>query len=214
MTSKCARSESVEYIARAKETGFAGMVFTNHFYRGNTAIDRDISWKEFVEFYKRDWLLAKEEGDKQDIDVIFGVEEHYGNGKECLIYGVTADVIAECTDFPKMPIDELSSFVRTNGGFIVCAHPFRNREYITDSDAEPDMRYFDAVEVWNRGNDTEANDKAAEFVKKHGYAVIAGGDVHSTDVFGNSGIILPERVHDTKALAEALKAGKQKIFIR
>ncbi len=212
MTSKCASSESTEYISRAIETGFAGMVFTNHFHRGNTAIDRDIPWKEFVEYYKRDWLLAKEEGDKHDIDVLFGIEEHYGKGKECLIYGVTPEALAECTDFPKMPIAEISSFVRSCGGFIVCAHPFRERGYITDPDEEPDMRYFDAVEVWNRGNDPKANDKAAEFVKKHNLAVIAGGDIHSVSGFGHSGIALPERVHNGSELAAALKAGKQRII--
>lgn len=68
MTSRCAKSESVEYIARAKETGFAGMVFTNHFYRGNTAVGRDVPWSEFVEYYKCDRLLAKEEVDKHDIN--------------------------------------------------------------------------------------------------------------------------------------------------
>ena len=165
MTSKCAKSDSAEYIQKAVETGFAGMVFTNHFFRGNTAIDRDIPWKDFVEYYKKDWYNAKVEGDKADIDVIFGLEEGYGKGKECLIYGLTPELIAGCADFSKLPIKELSAFVRENGGMIFCAHPFRQRGYITDPSDEPDMTLFDGIEVYNRGNTDEDNLTAEIFAK-------------------------------------------------
>lgn len=205
MTSKCAKSDSAEYIQKAVETGFAGMVFTNHFFRGNTAIDRDIPWKDFVEYYKKDWYNAKVEGDKADIDVIFGLEEGYGKGKECLIYGLTPELIAGCADFSKLPIKELSAFVRENGGMIFCAHPFRQRGYITDPSDEPDMTLFDGIEVYNRGNTDEDNLTAEIFAKKHNLLTIAGGDIHSTGGFGFSGISLPERVHDGKELVAALR---------
>ena len=212
LTSKCATSDSVEYVKRAVETGFAGMVLTNHFYRGNSAIDKSIPWCDFVEFYKRDWENAKEEGDKQDIDVIFGMEEGYGNGKECLIYGLTPKDFSECGDFPKMPIAEISAFVRSKGGFIACAHPFRNRGYITNPDLEPCAEYFDGVEVYNRGNSPEENIKAMEFAKKNNLICIGGGDTHSTSGFGAAGIILPQRVSGGKELVEMLKARKARLI--
>ncbi len=205
LTSKCAASESFEYVAAAKEKGYAGMVFTNHFFRGNSAIDKSLPWRDFVGFYEKDYLLAKEEGERLDIDVIFGIEEGYGNGKECLIYGLTPEDFAECSDFPKMPIDEISAFVRSKNGIIACAHPYRARGYIKDSERDPVVQYFDAVEVYNAGNAPGEDDKALAFAEKHGLLQISGGDVHRDSDFGSSGIILPERVRDGKELVAALR---------
>lgn len=211
-TSKCGASESSDYIEAAINAGFSGMVFTNHFFRGNTAVDRDLAWKDFVEHYKRDWLCAKEVGDKNNIDVLFGVEEHFGKGKECLIYGVTPEDIAECTDFPEMPITEISAFVREKGGFIACAHPFRVRGYITDPDGEPDISLFDAIEVYNRGNTAEDNIKAEIFAQRHNLAVISGGDVHRDTDFGHSGLIFSERARDDRTLVRLLKSGNYSLI--
>lgn len=212
LTSKCAVSSSVEYVKRAVETGYAGMVFTNHFFRGNSAIDKSIAWCDFVEFYKKDWEMAKEEGDKLGIDVIFGVEEGYGKGKECLIYGLSPKDFAECPEFPKMPIAEISEFVRSKNGFIACAHPFRVRGYITDPDEEPIAEYFDGVEVYNRGNAPEENIKAMEFAKKHDLICISGGDTHSVDSFGAAGVVLPERAADGKQLCRLLRERRARII--
>lgn len=207
MTSACASSQATEYIQAAKEKGFAGMVFTNHFFRGNSAIDKTLPWSDFVKAYREDWLFAKQVGDRADIDVLFGIEEGYGNGKECLIYGLTPDIIEKYTDFSKMPINELSAFVRENGGFIACAHPFRVRGYITSPDDKPDMSLFDAMEVYNRGNTKEDNIKAEEYAKKCGCPVIAGGDVHSVSGFGNSGVAFEKRARTSEELVAYLRAG-------
>ena len=53
--SACGSSESVEYVKVAHERGFAGMAFTNHFIKGNTAIDRSLPWEEFVSHYRDDF---------------------------------------------------------------------------------------------------------------------------------------------------------------
>ena len=206
-TSACGVSDSTEYIKSAKEKGYAGMVFTNHFYRGNTAIDRTLTWREFVRHYENDWLRAKELGDKYDIDVLFGLEEGYGGGKECLIYGLSPEDIAGCKEFPYMTISEISAFVRSCGGLIACAHPFRARYYIKNPDAEPDISLFDAIEVYNFGNTCEDNIKAEDFAKKSGLIMLSGGDVHNTDSFGNAGIILPERAKAEKDFVRLVKAG-------
>ena len=62
--SGCATSDSIELVEVAKVHGYAGVVFTNHFYRGNTALDRNLPWDEFVTAYEEDYLKAKEYGDK------------------------------------------------------------------------------------------------------------------------------------------------------
>ena len=62
------------------------MVVTDHFFNGNTAIDRSLPWEEKVELYCRGYENAKEEGDKIGLDVFFGVEWAF-HGDEFLLYG-------------------------------------------------------------------------------------------------------------------------------
>lgn len=210
-TSACGSSDAVEYIEAAKKNGYAGMVFTNHFYRGNTAISRELSWQEFVACYHEEYLRVREVGEKEGIDVLFGIEEGFGGGKECLIYGLDAETIALEKSFSKLPIGELSQFVRENGGFIAQAHPFRQRGYIPNPSELPNIANFDAIEVYNRGNTLEDNITAEEFARETGVAVIAGGDVHSVSGFGRSGVAFPERVSTGKDLVRLLKSGKYKL---
>ena len=40
--SACASSSSEDIVRKAKECGYAGVFFTNHFYFGNSAIDRSL----------------------------------------------------------------------------------------------------------------------------------------------------------------------------
>lgn len=211
-TSRCGVSESTDYIAAAKKRGFSGMVFTNHFFRGNTAIDRELPWRDFVNAYAEEFYKAGELAKGTGIDVLFGLEEGYGNGKECLIYGLRPETIAECNDFSRLPIKELSVFVRENGGFIACAHPFRVRGYITDSREEPNPELFDAVEVYNRGNSLEDNILAEEYAVKYSLPAICGGDTHRDSDFGYCGVAFEERVSDSKTLVRLLKSRKYSLI--
>ena len=186
--SACGASTAKELVKAAKESGYAGVVFTNHFYHGNTAIPRELPWQAFVEAYRRDWLEAKEYGEQLDVDVLFGLEEVYEPGKEVLIYGVAAELIGATPEFRDMDIRAMSEFVRRNGGFLACAHPFRARDYIPDPDREPEPALFDAVEAYNRGNSPEMDEKAVRYARKYHLPGISGGDVHHVDQMGYSGL--------------------------
>ena len=64
------------------ERGYTGMVITNHFYYGDTRIDRGLPWEEFVDAYRQDYLNGLEYARERDFDLYFGVEEHVGEGLE------------------------------------------------------------------------------------------------------------------------------------
>ena len=211
--SACALSTGEEYVLAAKAKGYAGIILTNHFYHGNTCIDRKLPWNEFVQAYKDDYHATKRAGDKYGVDVLFGIEEGYGGGKEALIYGIDPDLIINTPEFCYMSIDEISAFVRTNDGFIACAHPFRARGYITDPRKEPNSQIFDAAESYNAGNCDEDNALAEEFCKKAGLPRISGGDVHSIDGLGRAGLAFHERITTNEQLATALKQGNYKLII-
>ncbi len=212
--SACAFSDSTEYVDAALENGYAGMVFTNHFYHGNTAVSRHLSWKEFVETFRDDWLKAKEYGDRKGIDVLFGIEEVYepGSGKEILIYGITPEDLIGCPEFLHYSVYEMAAFVRNKGGFVACAHPFRVRDYIPDPTIEPDPAFMDAVEVYNYANAEKDDVKAELFAEKHRLPGIAGGDVHKTCNFGHSGLAFYERIRTGEQLVQALKQGRYRMI--
>lgn len=210
--SACAFSDSIEYVDAAIANGYSGLVFTNHFYHGNTEVSRLLSWKEFVAAFCDDYLKAKEYGDQKGIDVLFGIEEVYEPGKEILIYGISPEDLMECPSFRYMNVYEMSDFVREKGGYVVCAHPFRVRDYIPDPFKEPDPAFMDAVEIYNYFNSEEMDLMAEAFALEYHLPGIGGGDIHHAHNFGFSGLAFEERIHTNQELVAALKAGAYRII--
>ena len=129
--SKCASMTAREAVRAYKERGFAGIVLTNHFIRGNNRVPAGLTWAERMDYYRKAFLSARDEGERLGMDVFFGIEEHYGNGQEILIYGISPDFTAENPDMCDIPPEELCARVRAAGGFTSHAHPYRVRDYIT-----------------------------------------------------------------------------------
>lgn len=205
--SKCGASTAEEMIDAAKEHGYSGIVLTNHFYRGNTCIDRELEWEDFVGAYAKEYEQAVVYGKERGITVFFGLEEGYGEGKEVLIYGVSPQAIVACPEFKQMSLKELSDFVHINGGVIVSAHPFRDRAYIIEPDRIPDVTLFDGIEVYNIGNRGEENEKAFALAVNHRMLMISGSDVHGAQGFGKAGIAFSEPVETEEQFLKLLKTG-------
>lgn len=217
--SKCGISTVEEMVIAAKEKGFKGIVVTDHFYRGNTAIDRKSPWEEFVAAYEENWIKGKALGDELGIDVIFGIEEVYHKDmKEVLIYGITPDELKAETDFIHYDLEQIFKFVDSHGGFLSHAHPFRNRGYIKNVNLAPNPNVLHGVEVFNyadfAANCNDRNQMALEYAKKYGLKRLSGGDVHKADArLGTSGIAVDQPIHNTKELARVLHSGNYKLII-
>ncbi len=213
--SKCGISTVEEMVTAAKEKGYQGIVITDHFYRGNTSIDRHLPWEEFVSAYEQNWLKGKAFGDKLGVDVIFGIEEVYNRDiKEVLIYGITPDELKAETDFRHYNLEQIYDFVDSHGGFLSHAHPFRDRPYIKNTDQEPNPNALHGVEVFNVSDADERNKMALEYAEKYGLKPLSGGDVHKCDSrLGTSGIAVENRIHDTKELSRVLRSGEYKLII-
>ena len=209
--SRCGKSSGESFVKIAKERGFSGFVITNHFYHGNSAIDRALPWRDFVDAYGRDYEETKAIAGKYDLDVFFGFEEGYGTGQHLLIYGLSPEVVASATEFPNMSLAEIYAFVKENNGFLAFAHPFRD---LADADRPdyPDLRYADAVEVYNAGNKPESNLLAEELVKKTGVRTIAGSDTHSISSFGQGGLVFSKRLYTSENLVEELFANRYRLI--
>jgi len=212
--SACAVSTGKEMVDAAKDFGYSGFVITNHFYHGNTCVDRNLNWPDFVNAFKEDYESTSEYGYKKGIQVFFGIEEGFAPGKEMLIYGVTPEQLIEHPEFIMLGAREKSELIHSLGGITVCAHPYRDRAYIPDPDTDPDITLFDAIEGYNRGNRDSENDKAVAFARKNNLIISSGGDIHSENSFGPSGIAFETQITDYNDFCTRFRKGEFRLITK
>lgn len=206
--SACALSSPEEMVDIAAEKGYSGIVITNHFYHGNTCVDRNLPWEDFIDAYRQDYKIAKKHGKKKGVTVFFGLEEGFAPGKEMLIYGLEPEQLLKHPEIIMMSAKEKTDFVHRFGGLCVCAHPFRHRAYIPDPDTAPDPDLFDGIEGFNLANSTEENQKAFEYAIKHNKFITSGSDTHSVNNFGNAGIYFDTPITTYKNFIKKMRNGE------
>lgn len=211
--SACAHETSEEVIRGLKKAGFAGVVMTEHFYHGNTAVRRHQAWEDFVRPYEAAYERAKKVAKKLDFDVLFGIEEGVGGGKEVLIYGITPAFLYAHPELRDIDLPALAALVRAEGGLVVQAHPFRVREYIRAPWEELPAEHLDGVEVHNACNDDLSNTRAQMFADKCGLLSIAGSDAHTASARGLAGIACAHRIRTERELADTLRDGDYTLYI-
>lgn len=204
--SACASSTAREMVRRYKEAGYAGFVLTNHFITGNTCVPKDISWGERMNMYYDAYLEAKDEAAQLDFDVFFGIEHHYGKGKEVLIYGIDLDFLRAHPEIETIDIDTLAQLVHEEGGIIIHAHPYRKRGYIPEG-VMPRYDVCDGIEVYNGGDDYATNDMAYQDAVRLDKVMTSGGDVHmiSEGRIGRTGNNFERRIRTMDELILALR---------
>ncbi len=211
--SACAFDTPAATVRGLKAAGYAGMVLTNHFYHGNTGVRRQRPWADFVRPFIDAYEQAKAVGDKLDFDVLFGIEEGVGGGKEVLLYGISPDFLLGHPELRDCSLEELAATVREAGGLVVQAHPFRVRDYITAPWEELPVDLLDGVEVYNACNDEMSNLRAAQFAAAHGLIAVAGSDAHTADTPLRAGIACPHRIRTNEELVRVLCDGEYELYM-
>lgn len=211
--SGCGRDTPEKLIPALKRDGIAGVVLTNHFYHGNTGIDRSLPWEEFCKPYKEDYELAVRLGDELGVQVFFGIEEGIGKGKEVLIYGLTPEFIFNNPQLVNCSLAELYEAVHKAGGLVIQAHPFRARDYIEEPNEIINPDYLDGYEIFNRCNQPSENERAKEHFANTGKIQTAGSDSHVADFENRCGIASKRRIKDEKDLTQILLSGKYELYI-
>lgn len=197
------------------ENGYQGGVITNHFYHGNSGIDRseNTSWEQFVSAYEQDYLACKAEAEKHDLDIIFSIEESVVPGLEILCYGVTPKVLYDNPQLIKWDLDEWIRVMRENGVVIIQAHPFREADYIPQPGALP-HELIDGVEVFNRGNNTpEMNQKALDFANKYDLIKTSSADAHWPNHIPYGGILTKKRIRNEAELASLIRSREFELIL-
>lgn len=176
--SACGRSPGRDYIQKYMDAGYAGIIITDHFYRGNCGVDRSLPWKEFIHRFCAGYEDARNEGEKRGFPVFFGWEENV-DGDEYLIYGLDEAWMMEHPDMPTWTRKQQYDIIHAAGGCVVQAHPFRARYYNHTIYLSPWMS--DAVEVFNAANEMNWNILAMQYAKIIGKPITAGSDNHCAD---------------------------------
>ena len=206
-------SDIRDHIDELIQKGYSGMVVTNHFYAGDTRIDRELPWEDFVDAYRQDYLYGLEYAKERDFDLLFGLEENVGFGQEILIYGITPELIAEHPELKRASAEAFAEVVHAAGGLVYQAHPYRARDYIRKPFPLECLDQLDGIEVYNAGNEPEWNESARIFAEERGIPCVAGSDGHSVASAGRAGIAVGERIVDNEELIRILKSGEYTINV-
>ncbi|NLN48487.1 MAG: histidinol phosphatase, partial [Clostridiales bacterium] len=171
--SRCATITAAELISHYKRHDYSGVCITNHFFNGNTTIKADLSWDDKVSLFASGYEMAAKEGKKYGINVFFGWEYSY-SGTDFLTYNLSIQWLRKHPEIMDMHVNDYLDFARSEGGFIVHAHPFREANYI------PMIRLFprkvDGVEVNNSSMIDFVNDLADKYADNYDLLKSVGSD--------------------------------------
>ena len=186
-SSACGKSDAAEMARACKAAGYTGIFVSDHFFYGNTAIDRSLGWRDWVEEYCKGYEVAKEEGDRIGLSVFFAWEASY-EGTDFLVYGLDKEWLINHPQIRDASVEEQYRLVHADGGMVIHAHPFRRAPYIKEIRLFPE--YVDGVEVYNTSHDGKGgalgveNKKALEYAKQYRLPRTSGSDIHSVDLTG------------------------------
>ncbi len=211
--SRCGQSSGEEQAKFIKEQGYAGMFVTDHFFNGNSGVDRELPWPERVAEYMRGYEEAKAWGDANDFDVFFGIEWNF-KGDEYLLYGVSKEWLLEYPRMLEWSHSRLFEEINKIGGLMVQAHPFRDRPYINTMHLHPE--HVHAIELVNAGNSPYNESMAAMYAKHFGFRTTAGSDLHRNVLpeRGLKGVISPYRLKSPMDYVELIKSGDYELNIK
>ena len=191
LASACGKSTGKEHVRFYKDAGYTGIIMTDHFFGGNTAIDRSLPWKKRIDLFWRGYEDAKEEGEKTGLDVFFGLEQNY-TGDEYLIYGLTKEYMKAHPEMEHWTRRQQLEEVHRAGGCVIQAHPFRIRGYMNS--IQVGTRFCDGIEAANRGNEPLDDARAYRMGMAEHLVMTAGSDNHLSPIPDPYGVVLEKRL--------------------
>ena len=173
--SACSDTPGRDYIRKYIDAGYAGIIITDHFWRGNCAVDRRLPWPEFVNRFCEGYEDALNEGIRLGLPVFFGWEETY-EGDDYLVYGLDKKWLMAHPEVRSWDRATQLEEVHKYGGCVVQAHPFRAASYIRDIHLAP--RMVDGIEGFNAGNRPEWNILGMRYAQLSPLPITSGSDKH------------------------------------
>ena len=203
--SACGEVNGADYISFMKSKGYSGMIVTDHFFNGNSAVKRDLPWSERVAIYVSGFKAAEFAAKDKDFDVLFGIEFNF-EGDEYLIYGVDEKWLLDNDDILSLTRREVYLRVHEAGGIMIQAHPYRERYYLSDIRLTPDVS--DGIEVYNAANSDNQNALALRYAQELNVPITSGSDIHYFHGRPMGGMMLPRRIKSSAEYAKLVMSGE------
>ena len=207
-TSRCGHVRAVDQVRAYHHLGYQGICVTDHLH--NTYIDLmdcHDDWQECIRRYLYGYHLARAEGERLGMDVIFGVELRFPeNNSDYLIYGIDEQWLYDHPYICRM--DHRSFFDRFKDEvLIIQAHPFRDCDEV----------FYDCVhglEVVNsHPRHDSRNELALALAKANPHLFrTAGSDAHRAGDQGRTALLCETRIPDSYALKEVITSGRYRLW--
>ena len=206
-SSACARSRGPEYLQRYKALGYDGIMVTDHFWRGNCAVNRHLPWEQFVDAFCRGYEETKTAGEKMGLKIFFGWEETF-EGDDYLVYGLDKAWLISHPEVRGYTRREQLEQVHKGGGCVVQAHPFRHRDYIHA--IHLGLTRADAFEAYNASNDEVHDRQAFAWAQHNQLTLTSGSDIHAASQYEDvqlGGVYFTQPLQNVGDYVEAIRAG-------
>ena len=145
--------------------------------------------------------------------MFFGFEYNY-HGAEFLVYNLDKQWLISHEDIHRISPRKALAMMRRDGGFVVQAHPFRERDYIDHFQLFP--RDIDGVEAINAAHlgaeGAKMNERAFAFARMFDLPVTAGSDSHHTRLLYGGGVETPGRMEKPTDYLRWMQEGKLKLL--
>lgn len=201
--SACGNVSAADGVRAYAEKGYAGLVVTDHFYRGYfDSLPDTLSWPEKVDRFLAGYRTAEREGKACGIRVLPGMELRFdGSANDYLVYGMTEELLRETVAPYEWTEGRFSAFAREHGLLFAQAHPFRPGL----TRCAPAL--LDGVEIYN-GNrrHNSHNDLAAAFAEENGLLPLAGSDFHEWEDLQYAGAEFERLPLDAADLVKLLRS--------
>lgn len=196
--SPCCLIPAPQVLEEAKAAGLDGIVLTNHYDKSYVENgDAAAFARRYLDEYEYTRECARDTG----MTVLFGIEVTMARHRNLhmLVYGLGEEFLTAHPALYDYTQQELYTLVRSNGGALIQAHPYRGGENLLDTN------YMDGVEVnCHPLYKTSRWADVLNVAQANNLIVTCGGDYHADTYRPRCGTNLPDSIADTKDLARHL----------
>ena len=137
--------------------------------------------------------------------VMFGIEYNF-SGDEYLIYGPDPEWLLDNPDIMSFSRQEVYEAVHKAGGIMIQAHPYREREYLSQIHLTPSV--CDGIEIYNAANADNMNALSFEYARRLGVPMTAGSDIHFSYDGPMGGMSFDHKIGSVREYADAVRNGE------
>lgn len=197
--SKCGKMSAVEIVEAYKKNGYDAIVITDHFKLGEIS-GQQLKPYEIVERQLKGYIAAREAAGSA-MEVFLGAEYRFTSGDEdFLLLGLDEQKFFELArQLPDNP-RACRELMESMDCLMYQAHPFRPGLTPAPTDA------LNGIEVYNGNPRHDShNDSARLFAERHHLRMLSGSDAHQPEDVARGGILAPDWVRSSAALARFLR---------